>query len=354
MEPPDEVTQEVFARWRDARRGTSVAEELSNPYWAWLIRSKVSTYGANEHFRGPSSYGGNAAWAAQRFGQSDTVLPDGRRVLVAGEHEDYYDPDFFIYNDVIVIGTDGNITILGYPAEVFPPTDFHSATLHAGKLLILGNLGYPSQRVAGQTQLLLISVDDWSVAVQPTTGDGPGWIHEHQAQLQADGRALLVTGGKVHTPPDGALVENIDDWQLDLTDWTWTRLTERKWPLFELCRADGKRSEIWEMRQAIWHQDHPDFESSVEYPPPADREAFELLYRPATVAHQARPEEEDSYSTYRIEVSGIVVRYEEYHRGVRLTVEGHLPADTVDALVAELLATLKRATGHEHVVSRIR
>ena len=67
-------------------------------------------------------------WCFDRFGQSMTILPDGRRIFIAGEHEDWYDPDFFIYNDVVVISTNGDIEhIFGYPIEVFPPTDFHAA-----------------------------------------------------------------------------------------------------------------------------------------------------------------------------------------------------------------------------------
>lgn len=78
-------------------------------------------------------------------------MPDGRAVHIGGEHEDYYDPDFFIYNDVTVVGPDGSIKIRGYSRGVFPPTDFHSATLAGDAILIIGRLGYPDQRVAGRT-----------------------------------------------------------------------------------------------------------------------------------------------------------------------------------------------------------
>jgi hypothetical protein len=36
------------------------------------------------------------AWCAARFRQSRTTLADGRVIRIAGEHEDYYDADFFI------------------------------------------------------------------------------------------------------------------------------------------------------------------------------------------------------------------------------------------------------------------
>ena len=61
---------------------------------------------------------------AQRFGQSLTLLPDGPALQFGGEHEDYYDPDFCIYNDVFVHEGDGSITIYGYPESAFPPRVF--------------------------------------------------------------------------------------------------------------------------------------------------------------------------------------------------------------------------------------
>lgn len=68
-------------------------------------------------------------WCFHRFGKSITEFPDGRIIEIGGEHEDYYDPDFCIYNDVVVHYGGGRFEIFGYPEEVFPPTDSHSATL---------------------------------------------------------------------------------------------------------------------------------------------------------------------------------------------------------------------------------
>ena len=43
---------------------------------------------------------------------------------MGGEHEDFYDPDFCIYNDVVVYDGHGDFTIYGYPKEVFPSHGF--------------------------------------------------------------------------------------------------------------------------------------------------------------------------------------------------------------------------------------
>ncbi len=51
----------------------------------------------------PTALSDKAFYSPQRFGATVTTLPDGRRVMIAGEHEDSYDPDFFIYSEVVVI-----------------------------------------------------------------------------------------------------------------------------------------------------------------------------------------------------------------------------------------------------------
>ena len=83
-------------------------------------------------------------WAGCRLGLARTELNDGRVFSNTGEHEDYYDPDFLIYNDIIVEYPDGHVKIFGYPATSFRPTGFHSATAvdDERSILIIGNVGY--------------------------------------------------------------------------------------------------------------------------------------------------------------------------------------------------------------------
>jgi hypothetical protein len=92
--PPDDVTAEVFARWRSPARGVANPELMTNPPWAWVASKKLWPYAVNALFQGPDSREAGPCWCFSRFGQSKTVLPDGRVVLIGGEHEDWYDPDF--------------------------------------------------------------------------------------------------------------------------------------------------------------------------------------------------------------------------------------------------------------------
>lgn len=172
-----------------------------------------------------SSHGENKpVWSHDRFGMSLTILPDGRFVRIAGEHEDSYDPDFCIYNDVFVHDGMGGIEIYGYPTEVFPSTDFHSATLIGECIYILGNLGYPETRVACDylMPVFRLRVGTWEIERVPTSGDAPGWIHKHKATTE--GNAIRIAGGKVFSVgPDGksGINDNASEWLLDLGSFAW-------------------------------------------------------------------------------------------------------------------------------------
>lgn len=183
---------------REAKRvfGRANPERMDRPFWEAMIRAGVNTYQAGQRF-GVDTYGFDGpVWCAERFRQSLTLLPDGRAVQIGGEHEDHYDPDFCIYNDIFVHDTDGRISIFGYPEGVFPPTDFHTATLLGDCILIVGRLGYAGQRLFGNTPVFRLTLNDWRIAPVQTTGETPGWMYEHRAE-RMDGRSLRVWGGKV-------------------------------------------------------------------------------------------------------------------------------------------------------------
>jgi hypothetical protein len=289
-------------------------------------------------------------WCFERFGQSSTTLPDGRIVLIAGEHEDHYDPDFHIYNDVVIQHPDGRLDIYGYPREVFPPTDFHTATLAGDRIILIGSLGYPDDRRPGRTQVLVLKLDDFSVQEVPTSGGAPGWIHEHRATLAEDGNSILIERGLLDRGDNvRSLVENIDDWRLHLSDWRWERLTERNWPRWEVRRADRKSNHLFEYRQARWAKEFPQFAGSSDdfnalgeaLGMTPDLELFAGLFHPP-IPHDMLPESEDEYGVHRIKIDDVVVRYVEKMYSIQLTIEGELPEQLQTRLSGDLLDKLTR------------
>ena len=376
------ITPELFARWRSPRRGTTNPERMDNPVWDWFIRTAVNAYQGNQRFGGPSPFNAGPGWCFDRFGMPVVKLPDGRVVVIAGEHEDHYDPDFYIYNDVVVRHPDGRIEVFGYPEGDFPPTDNHSATLAGQRIILIGNLGYPKQRKAGVTQVAVLELESWRVQLVVCSGECPGWIHSHHAELSGDGRSITISRGLVD-PVEGEDIgfqENIDDWRLWLDDWRWERLTRRQWPRREVRRKDGKRLQLWELRMVLsskqlrcdmgWLDQLPDdqlagginrgrlremmeenertiLETETRLRADGltiDKELLESLFIPP-VPHEALERTEEKWNCHRFAVEGVTVRYNSDEWNIQLIVEGELPEAVVDQLAGALLARLEKLQG---------
>ena len=373
------VTPEVFGAWRAPRRGTVNPERMDNPLWDWLIRTSANAWSATQRFGGPSAFDAGPGWCFDRFGQPAVRLPDGRVIFIAGEHEDHYDPDFFIYNDVVVRHPDGRIEVFGYPEEEFPPTDFHTATLSGDRIVLIGNLGYLEQRLAGVTQVVVLELKTWEVRMVPCTGEGPGWLHSHRAELAEDGKSINVSRGLLDPVmgDDRSLRENIDDWCLRLEEWRWERLTRRQWPRKEILRKDGKRLQLWELEQVFSPArvicsntsyfdtlsdvqlpgvSHGDFRRMMEEMQERenqsearlrqdglslDRELVESLLVPP-VPHDTIESDEEEWRTKRYSIEGVTVRYKDDEYTIQLTVEGDLPPALVEQLTADLHRKLEK------------
>lgn len=218
---PETVTQSDFADARAPRAGSANPQPYLPAFWRDQIRTCQSGYHAATALFGTydDAPGDGPVWSFQRFGRSITELPDGRLVLIGGEHEDEYDPDFCIYSDVTVLGPEGMVDHYIYPEEVFPPTDFHTATLTEDRIILIGALGYPEARRIGETQVLALALEDFSITQVPCTGAQPGWIHGHTAELS--GRHIVVSGG--HIEPGRR--DNAKRHTLDLATWRWTQVS---------------------------------------------------------------------------------------------------------------------------------
>jgi len=226
---------------RMARLGTRNPERIENLFWHFRVAQELATRGllskqqmelarqawkqANKN-KAISDGVIHPLWSFQRHGQTQTTLPDGRMLFVAGEHEDAYDRDFFIYNDVVVLSPDGRIEIFAYPESIFPPTDFHSATLIGAEIIMIGSLGYPGQRRYGSTQVVRLDTKTLRVSMLNTTGEAPGWLHKHEAE-RSEPNGVSISGGVLLQLPQGqvAQTDNRDRFTLDLTTLKWGKVT---------------------------------------------------------------------------------------------------------------------------------
>ncbi len=152
-----------------------------------------------------------------------------------------------VYNDVIVYHAPpegkakrgfGTFDIYGYPKEVFPPTDFHTATYvpSLDAIVIISNLSAPNvEELVRQniTPVYLLKVGTWAIERKETTGHAPGIIWKHVATIMDD--KIRVSGDRVEREGDetkrqvikeGKLVSEVVEFNqvytLDVETWVWT------------------------------------------------------------------------------------------------------------------------------------
>lgn len=353
---PAEITLADYMQWRAPRFGTQNPERMDNPVWDWRIRANLDAEFGDMIFLGRETDDSGPAWCFARMGQSRTDLPDGRSVWVAGEYEDGYHPQFCIYNDVVVRGPDGSVQIYGYPEDIFPPTDFHTATLIGNTIILIGTVGYHSDSPPKNTQVLRLELDSWRISRIETTGTSPGLLSDHTAALMEDGQGILISDGEIKRPGLPDRIENLDEWRLDTRSWTWSRLSHKPWTRLIFYRADKRLNHLWKVRQL--NSTVPTSNTEIKqrlidelgYLPSS--EALQALYRP-NVANEVLPGEDEFSSTHRIRVGNVIIRYVEDWFAIQLIIEGELLDETIDALRQDLigkLSALERTRIHSETI----
>ena len=105
---------------------------------------------------------------------------------------------------------------------MFPPTDFHTATLIGSHIYLIGSLGYAGTRHYGETPVYRLDTNTFRMERLETTGNKPGWIYKHRA-IQSGSHEIQVTGGEVLTLSGGKekYSENSTVFILDIEQRVW-------------------------------------------------------------------------------------------------------------------------------------
>jgi hypothetical protein len=356
-----EITRELFDQQRLPRFGCANPERMQLEFWEWMIRghfvppSRLAPPSLSGHRNGEellaevgfisrggylkSVYGPSRArdlfdiplkreegpiWTFDRMGSTSTKLPDGRTIHVAGGHEDSYDPDFYIYNDVVVISHGPRIEIYGYPREVFQPTDFQTATLVDNRMILIGGLGYPADRCFGHTPVYALDITTYRIDKMEVSGQMPGCIHHHEAEYRAPGIVSVRSGLVLESAADGRLRtrRNSEEFELDLRSGVWRQSTNRKWRQFEIRQEDSRRFA-------------------------RDREPRPENLRPYGIAHTVIKSKE--FRTGLIIVEEVPISIVTSARDIQVTIQGHL-REELGRQVAEIVCCLAEEKLGRHCI----
>jgi hypothetical protein len=358
-----EITRKVFESQQQRRFGTTNPERQPLAFWEWMIRASEDSrlrdwssddqpaehtpYALRTSFGQEGDYSKGPIWNFDRMGATRTPHPDGRMICIAGEHEDHYDPDFCIYNDVVVLDLDGSVAIFGYPKDVFPPTDFHTATLIGDRAIIIGRLGYMGERHPGTTPVFALDLTSYRMEPLPSHGETPGWIFEHEAELGPDG--IVIRGGEVWEQENGEehIRRNFDDFLYDPGTGAWKRLTDRKWRQFSISNEENKvfmKGQPFrgcpEMEGESWRgeaPEMPDVEETFVYIPTEALFPRHVEYEPVFSEEYSRED--------RIIVAGIPVSIEVACFSVEIVIEGQMEEAMAFALVRDIKESIEAETG---------
>lgn len=218
------VSKKEYLSQKQRVYGASNPQKCKFSFWYNMVRCNAGAWKARDHFDDQDSLNDQPVWCYERFGKTITAIGKGEYVEIAGEHEDSYDPDFCIYNEVFHHKGGGDFTIYQYPKDIFPPTDFHTATLANGYIYIIGNLGYPEERDYGTTQVYRLDTKSFEIERVETSGENPGWIYNHSADLI--GQSIIrIQGGEILEKFEEKEIHQFNevDFHLDLNTLEWTK-----------------------------------------------------------------------------------------------------------------------------------
>lgn len=314
---------------------------LTSSYWQWLVKNNVSAYDLENVVESKATL---PLWSMDRMGQSSTLLPDGRKILIGGEFEDGYDPMFWIYNDVIVKHPDGKIEIFGYPRHIFAPTDFHTATLVGDEIWLIGSLGYGEDRDTTQTSVYKINIYSYKIE-KVETRNSMGWVHGHSATYKDN--QIIVTGGEIWLGDDLPMMENFDDWALNLKTLIWKNISKKDWQVFYVERKDNNWLHLDEYKTLATEENtaSDNYQSAFkkicqDTGKDPDLTLFSQLFSPP-IEHEI-DESEQEYATFTIFIDGVKVRYKTDWEYVQVYIEGKLPLHKVELLQENLRHKLSK------------
>ena len=177
-----DFSQDLFYR----TFGKSNPDIYSNPFYSYMIKHRLSPYSfKSSHNLDYEKI--RPIFTMGRIGMSKTEIKSkDLTVYIGGEYDDFYDPDFLIYNDVICEWKDGAVKHFGYPESVFPCTDFHSATYYPlhNAIYIIGRVGYdsPQKKEFKATEVFALDLESFAISKVEVMGVSPGWISSHKAK----------------------------------------------------------------------------------------------------------------------------------------------------------------------------
>ncbi|MCX5469717.1 hypothetical protein [Acinetobacter nematophilus] len=356
-----------------------VKELNSHEVFHWLTKSKIiwvdelQEYLQNQEFDLKEPF-----WVAthNRLGSShvsifnkyidsidiggNTAAPDWKWY----DYNDYYNPNFKIYNDVC-INADGlkKIELWNYPEEQFPPVYDHDTVYdkNTNLVYITGGLGSGERQKKNITEIYQLNLETKDIEHVDALGESPLCLHKHHAKMW-NYDLIEMRGGNILK--NGRAIKNLYVWYFNLKTKTWLKQKHETYQHWLITSSDNNQlfldisREILKMENENFYP----FEFIEEYKQHIfknygylpDYGIYPNLYRPEKQMYVSEATGyNDLYPSYACILNGQVYHCFEGYNRIEIAFQSSTSNEFQEFIIDDLKSKLKQLSGHEIFTEKV-
>ena len=176
------------------------------------------------------------------------------------ETQDYYFPEFKIYNDVYIKFFDGMYELWNYPEEQFPPVYEHSTLYneHTHQFYIIGGLGSGDRQCKNITEIYALDLETKDIQKIEASGESPPCLHSHKVKIWNHDLIEMRDGYILHK---GIAIKNVYVWYFNLKTKTWLKQESEKYQHW-IIQSDQREELFLKISQDILKMEEEKFYSA--------------------------------------------------------------------------------------------
>ncbi len=325
----------------------------------WRMKEDFSPYHIRQHLEKLGYTIEQPIWTfLSRMGQSKTLLPDETKVFIGGEYEDFYDPDFRVYNDIVIQKPDGEIQLWNYSLEQFPATDFHVAHYdkNSHSIFLIGNLGYPETRKEGITQVLKVNLKTMNIEQLACFGKMPSWLNHHEMKVINDDELEFKNGYLIK---EKKYLRNLYTWRLSLRTLEWTFPEQTLFDHWTLKSVHLYGFPFHECHSLLWDEEYCEnekfeqtkLEITEHYGKLPNYQIYPQLFIPfenAQISH-----DDGEYRKHICSSHGFNFTFFEDDDLVEVIFPDVIPEDFQQKVIDDLKMKLEKISGHHVITEKV-
>lgn len=283
------------------------------------------------------------------------------------ESQDYYDPDFDIYNDVTIKYHDQDLKfsyeIWNYPESQFPPVYAHSTVYddRTNQVYITGGLGTGDRQRKGVTEIYQLNLESKDIQQVETFGESPPCLHNHETKMW-NYDLIEMKGG--HILKNNIVIKNLYVWYFNLKTKTWLKQESE---IFQhwMIQTDKREELFLQISKDILKMEEENFYSSesieqhkahifkhYEYQP--NYQLYPQLYYAHEDIYVSKIESYPYFNLiYQCILQGQIYHCFEEHNRLEIAFQASASEEFQQFIINDLTSKLKQISGHDVIAEKV-